>query len=195
LFKGWVRYPSFFGENIMNFLPLDSVPTPIHLQVLSITPGRIRVRVAPQQRDQQTMANIASALKGFFPQIEQVRSNHQTGSIVILYSGDSESFTDALTTLQDLGVIVIDAPTEKPEAAVVVKNAIANLNQRFNQATAGSVDLRFLFPLLLSLLALRQILAKSPGLKTSPWYVLAWYAFDSFIKLNNTKESTKSQDN
>jgi hypothetical protein len=62
------------------------------------------------------------------------------------------------------------------------------------KATAGSVDLRFLFPLLLSLLALRQIFTKSPGLKTSHWYVLAWYAFDSFMKLNNTKESPQPND-
>jgi Heavy metal associated domain 2 len=178
----------------MNLLPLDSVPTPIHLQVVSITPGRIRVRVAHQHREQQVMAQIASALKGFFPQIDRVRSNAQTGSITIYYSGDSDSFTEALTTLQDLGIIVTDAPMGKSQAAVAVTSAIANLNQRFNQATAGSVDLRFLFPLLLSVLALRQILTKSPGLKTSPWYVLAWYAFDSFMKLNNTKESPQSND-
>ena len=178
----------------MNFLPLDSLPKPIHLQVISNTPGRIRVRVVQQHREQQIMAEIASALKTFFGQIEQVRTNTKTGSITIYYSGDSESFTETLTTLQDLGIIIIDAPMDQSQAAVAVKNAIANLNQRFNQATAGTVDLRFLFPLVLGILALRQALTKSPGLKTSPWYVLAWYAFDSFIKLNNTKESPQSND-
>ncbi|NDJ25257.1 hypothetical protein GS682_27175 [Nostoc sp. B(2019)] len=178
----------------MNLLPLDSVSTPIHIQVVSSTPGRIRVRVAHQHREQQAMAKIAAALKTFFPQIDQVSSNAQTGSITIYYSGDSDSFTEALTTLQELGIIVTDVPMGKSQAAVALTSAIASLNQRFHQATAGSVDLRFLFPFFLALLAIRQILSKSPGLKTSPWYVLAWYAFDSFMKLNDTKESPQSTD-
>jgi hypothetical protein len=178
----------------MNLLPLDSVPTPIHLQVVSSTPGRIRVRVAHQHREQQAMAKIASAFQGFFPQIDQVRSNAQTGSITISYSGDSDSFTEALTTLQDLGIIVTDPPMGQSQAAVAVTSAIASLNQKLNQATAGSVDLRFLFPLFLGVLALRQLLSKSPGLNTSPWYVLAWYAFDSFTKLNETKDAPQSTD-
>jgi hypothetical protein len=49
------------------------------------------------------------------------------------------------------------------------------------------VDLRFLFPLSLSLLALRQLLVKGWQLELIPWYVLAWYAFDSFIKLHPTE--------
>jgi hypothetical protein len=172
----------------MNFLPLDSVSTPIHIQVVSDTPGRVRVRVAHQYREQEIMAQITSAFKGLFPQIDQVRSNHQTGSITIYYSDDSGSFVEALTTLQDLGIVVTDVPKGTSQASVTVTNAIARLNQKFHQATGGSVDLRFLFPFLLSVLAVRQILSKSPGLKTSPWYVLAWYAFDSFMKLNNQQD-------
>ncbi|MBS9384313.1 MAG: hypothetical protein HEQ24_08765 [Dolichospermum sp. BR01] len=160
----------------MDLLPLNSVPTPIHLQVISITPGRSRVRVARQHRQKEVMEKITSAFKEFFPQIDQVRSNARTGSITVYYSGDNDNFTGTLTTLQDLGIIVTDAPMGKSPAALAVTSAIANLNQKFNQATAGSVDLRFLFPLFLGVLALRQLLSKSPGLKTSPWYVLAWYA-------------------
>ncbi|MUG99079.1 hypothetical protein F7734_45030 [Scytonema sp. UIC 10036] len=178
----------------MKLLPLDSVPTPIHLRVVSHTPGRIRVRVTHQHRKQQTTGKIASVLKEFFRQIERVCNNDQTGSITIYYSGDSDSFTRAMTELQDVGIIVTDAPMGKSQAAVAVTNAIASLNQKFYQATAGLVDLRFLFPLFLTILALRQLLNKSPGLKTSPWYVLAWYAFDSFTKLNNTQESPQSTD-
>jgi hypothetical protein len=44
--------------------------------------------------------------------------------------------------MQDLGIIVTDAPMGKSQAAVVVTSAIASLNQKLNQATAGSVDLR-----------------------------------------------------
>jgi hypothetical protein len=49
-------------------------------------------------------------------------------------------------------------------------------------------------PLFLSLLALRQLFSKSPRLKTAPWYILAWYAFDSFLKLNDPPEKRSQPD-
>jgi len=54
------------------------------------------------------------------------------------------------------------------------------------------MDLRFLFPLILTLLALQQLFSKSPCLNTAPWYILAWYAFDSFLKLNMLDASQKA---
>ena len=67
---------------------------------------------------------------------------------------------------------------------------MVNFNKKFEQATSGEVDLRFLFPLGLSLLAVRQILVKGWQLELIPWYVLAWYSFDSFIKLNGANDWT-----
>jgi hypothetical protein len=31
---------------------------------------------------------------------------------------------------------------------------------------------------------MRQLMIKGLQLEVIPWYVLAWYAFDSFLKLN-----------
>jgi hypothetical protein len=39
----------------------------------------------------------------------------------------------------------------------------------------------------------RQMVSKSPRLNTAPWYVLAWYAFDSFMKLNAPQQDTVMQ--
>nr|OEJ74038.1 hypothetical protein BH720_16560 [Desertifilum tharense IPPAS B-1220] len=86
------------------------------------------------------------------------------------------------------GIVLNDTPTGKLTATTKLTRAIARLNQRVNLATEGTMDLRFLFPLLLALLSLRQMFSKSPRLNTAPWYILAWYAFDSFMKLNSQED-------
>ncbi|MBD2143706.1 hypothetical protein [Sphaerospermopsis sp. FACHB-1194] len=43
---------------------------------------------------------------------------------------------------------------------MTVWGAECGLNQRFERATDGTVDLRFLFPLALSILAVRQLMIK-----------------------------------
>jgi hypothetical protein len=45
-------------------------------------------------------------------------------------------------------------------------------------------DLRLLAPLTLGLLALRRAARNGPRLGDAPWYVLAWYAWESYTKLN-----------
>jgi len=52
--------------------------------------------------------------------------------------------------------------------------------------TNGVADLRLLLPLGFGALALRQVLDKGFELEEIPWYTLAWYAFDSFVKLHNS---------
>lgn len=66
-------------------------------------------------------------------------------------------------------------------------NLISSFNGQVRQTTAGVVDLSLLVPAGLGALALRQILAKGLQLDEIPWYTLAWYAFDTFIKLNDSE--------
>jgi Protein of unknown function (DUF5132) len=65
-------------------------------------------------------------------------------------------------------------------------NVVSSLNEQVKEATQGVVDLRLLLPFGLSTLALRQLLIKGLQIEEIPWYVLAWYAFDSFTKLHET---------
>jgi hypothetical protein len=137
------------------------------------------------------MSQVASAIKVFFPQIHRVRTNVQTGSLTVYYEHEQVNFEEMLSQLSSFGVIIDDEARVLPEtsqAAANLTRVMAGLNQRVKQATEGTLDLRFLIPLFLSLLALRQLFSKSPRLKTAPWYVLAWYAFDSFLKLNEPTE-------
>ncbi|MEA5524219.1 HMA2 domain-containing protein [Nodularia spumigena] len=160
---------------------------PISTKIISNTPGRLRLRISPPHRHPREMQRITNILKAQ-SQIIQVRTNINSGSIIINHDGKNASLENVLTTLLDLGVTFADITEGNSEAAEDVKRAVINLNKRFEQATSGEVDLRFLFPLGLSMLAVRQILVKGLQLEIIPWYVLAWYAFDSFMKLNNPSQ-------
>lgn len=77
--------------------------------------------------------------------------------------------------------------------AVEIINIMSELNTRFDWLTQGKTDLRLLMPLGLGALALRQILIKGLQIDELPWYALAWYAFDSFTKLNETESRQHSE--
>ncbi|NJN11102.1 MAG: DUF5132 domain-containing protein [Richelia sp. RM1_1_1] len=70
------------------------------------------------------------------------------------------------------------------EVAGEMLDAVSDLNSQVGWLTNGYVDLRVLMPLGLGTLALGQLITQGPQLDKIPWYNLAWYAFDSFNKLN-----------
>ncbi|MDZ8227902.1 MAG: hypothetical protein RMY00_33740 [Nostoc sp. ChiVER01] len=166
-------------------------PKPISTKVISSTPGRLRLRVAHSHRQPEKMQSIANALSAN-SHITQVKTNFHHGSIVINHDGKDGSLKNVLATLKDLGIIFVDVSEGNTEAAAGVSSAIVDLNQRVKQATHGAFDLRILFPLGLASLSVRQLFKRGLQLEIIPWYVLAWYAFDSFIKLHGAskEEST-----
>ncbi|MBW4450175.1 MAG: hypothetical protein KME38_25955 [Spirirestis rafaelensis WJT71-NPBG6] len=177
---------------IIDKASLKTPPKPISTKVVSSTPGRLRLRVAHSHRQTEKMQRIANALSAN-PHINQVKTNVPHGSIVINHDGKDGSLENVLGTLKDLGIIFADVTEGNTEAAAGVSSAVVDLNQRVKQSTDGAFDLRILFPLGLASLSLRQLFNKGLQLEIIPWYVLAWYAFDSFIKLHGTsqKQSTK----
>ncbi|MBW4605938.1 MAG: hypothetical protein KME22_01625 [Hassallia sp. WJT32-NPBG1] len=177
---------------IIDKASLKRLPKPISTKVVSSTPGRLRLRVAHSHRQTEKMQRIANALSAN-PHINQVKTNVPHGSIVINHDGKDASLENVLATLKDLGIIFADVTEGNTEAAAGVSSAVVDLNQRVKQSTDGAFDLRILFPLGLASLSLRQLFNKGLQLEIIPWYVLAWYAFDSFIKLHGTsqKQSTK----
>jgi Heavy metal associated domain 2 len=171
--------------------PLQKTTKYIPTKVISNTPGRLRLRVNHSHRQKEQMQHLASALEAN-SNINDVRTNIHHGSITIQHNGDDASLKDIIATLTDLGIIFADITEGNTEAAGQVANAFSDLNQRVENATSGLVDMRFLFPLGLSILSIRQLLAKGLQLEIIPWYVLAWYAFDSFLKLHNNTSQPKS---
>ncbi|MDZ8087297.1 MAG: hypothetical protein RMY16_17325 [Nostoc sp. DedQUE12b] len=168
-------------------------PKPISTKVVSSTPGRLRLRLAHSHRQPEKMQRIANALSEN-SHINQVKTNVHHGSIVINHDGKDGSLENVLATLKDLGIIFADVSEGNTEAAAGVSSAVVDLNQRVKQSTDGAFDLRILFPLGLASLSLRQLLNKGLQLEVIPWYVLAWYAFDSFIKLHGTSHKQSSNE-
>lgn len=76
------------------------------------------------------------------------------------------------------------SPAEPNLIAQSLVTLAGEMNNLAGQATAGLVDLRLLLPLGLGALALNQLLKKGPDWESIPWNVLAWYAFDTFMKFN-----------
>ncbi|MFB2936014.1 HMA2 domain-containing protein [Aerosakkonemataceae cyanobacterium BLCC-F154] len=163
-----------------------------HTHIASSTPNRTRVKLSQKRRNADEMARIVHALKEH-RQIIDIRPNVNTGSIVIYHAEDEGNAEDIQAILQDLGIIlgkVADVPIVegKSEVAKDLTHAIYDLNQRVGQASGGLVDLRFLVPVGLGTLAIHQLLRNGWQFETVPWYVLAWYSFDSFIKLHYTSD-------
>ena len=165
-----------------------------HTHVVSSTPTRTRLRVSPKRRNPQEMARIARAIKAH-PGVQEVKTNVQTGSIVVHHDHTDSSLDELSAILQDLGIVLgkvtdVELPSSegKSEVATNLTSAISDLNERVGQATNGVVDLRLLVPVGLATLAVRELLRTGWEFETAPWYVLAWYAFDSFIKLHYTAE-------
>ncbi|MFP5271520.1 HMA2 domain-containing protein [Coleofasciculus sp.] len=168
--------------------------SPIYVELISQTPGRVRLRVAPEYRQSQDIEPLIKLLNERL-EIYRVRANIHSGSITIFYAQDHINFEGVWAILQDLGVTFSPIPEQprnsakgQSDAAASVTYAVTHLNRRVRRATDGIIDIRFLIPLGLSVLAIRQLIVKGLMIEAIPWYVLAWYSFDSFIKLHYTSE-------
>ncbi|MGM3304692.1 DUF5132 domain-containing protein [Anabaena sp. WFMT] len=80
----------------------------------------------------------------------------------------------------------------KSEVADDVINMISDINADVGKMTSGVADLRVILPLGIALLSIRQLLRKGLELDEIPWYILAWYAFDIFTRLNYEDETRLS---
>jgi hypothetical protein len=174
---------------------LPEASQPIEIDIVSNTPGRLRLKVDREHRSPETMEKIVTALKTF-ADFDRVRSNVSNGSLTIYYNPEKLDFTEIFSQLQAFGVILDDSSENLSKTSVStgrLTGAIAGLDQKIKQTTEDSIDLRSLATTLISLLALRQIY-KIPGLRKISWLILGWYIFESLLKFSNRSERSPSQD-
>ena len=151
-------------------------------RVVSSTPGRLRLRLPDVARRDQ-LAVAAEALAGR-AEVSGVEARWQTSSLVVRY--DPFVAEDVWTALGELGLERPAAPATRvaqgadPEAARVL-GALARANDLVAARTHGT-DLRALVPVGFAMLALRQLVRGEQRLADAPWYVLAWYASETFQK-------------
>ena len=161
-------------------------------RVVDQIPGRVRIRVSRGELTDGFVRELEAALpalQGF----QRVQVSPGTGSVLISYNPVEVELPVLLERLRLAGLLDVRAagpsaplPKEVPVSlsAQRVQRALNDADVRVSQLTGGRWDLRSVMPLVLGALALRQLLTGAGQIAAAPWYVLAWYAFDSFIKLN-----------
>jgi len=80
----------------------------------------------------------------------------------------------------------------KSAVAKDLLNIMSDFNSDVYKMTNGAADLKLIVPLGLGLFALVQLIKQGFKFEDIPWYILAWLAFDSFMKLNINAESQQA---
>ncbi len=164
----------------------------VHGQVVSSTPGRLRVRLHRAHR-QGSAAHRAKTHLQEKPGVRDVQTNQATGSVMVKYDPNEISADDIVGLLKDIGIVAVGTAAglgiELPEAgrsstSVDIISAVDNLDRRLSHVTGQKIDLKLLFPGALFALGVRQVLTQGLGLSQVPGYILLWYAFDSFWKFH-----------
>lgn len=161
-------------------------------QVVSDTPGRLRIRVRPERRRSDFMQRVQSHVGGK-QGIRGVDTNANTGSVTVKYDPAHHSAADVWSMLHDLGVVAeavtgeelpgLDTSGSSAAGAGII-DAVSRLDEQIARLTGHQVDLKVLVPLGLGALGVAQIAQNGLQLSEVPGYVLIWYAFDSFFKLH-----------
>ena len=151
-----------------------------HTQIVSSTPRRTRIRVSRKRRNPKEMARLARALE-LFPDVSSVETNLHTGSLIVHHK--KEVLGDIRSTLKDMGVIVM-AATGIEMPAQWLTEAVSDLDGRLGATAKGLLDFKLLVPLGLGALAVVQLLRRGFQIEGAPWYILAYFAVESFTRLN-----------
>jgi hypothetical protein len=153
----------------------SEINSPIKAHIVSQTPGRIRIRVAPVHRQKHKIDPLVSTLKEELA-IYRVRSNIHSGGITIFHAQEHINSEGIRNLLLDLGILLSDLLVESPiinnhhsHAATEVSRVAVKLNRDVKKVTKGVVDLRFLLPFSFALLALRQLIVKGLQFEIIPW--------------------------
>ena len=163
-----------------------------HTQIVSSIPGRTRFKLPTHKPDPQEMAKIANNLQAH-PDVHNVEYNAKTGSILVHHDSHESSLENIKDIMQDLCVVFADItgaseliPLEgkSENGGSDLTSVLCDFNERVVNATNGVIDLRFVLPLGIGALGVLQFLTYGWQFEIIPWYVLIYFAIDSFIKLN-----------
>ncbi len=159
-------------------------------RIASSVPGRLRLRL-PTTSAGRTALAAATAELGAHGELLVAESRPRSASLVVSY--DPGRTVDVWVRLRELGLRIPDAPVgasvEARDPGSRVMTAAKALDAVVPRFTSGH-DLRTLIPLTYGLLAARQLVRGEQRLQNAPWYVLAWYASESFQKAQRSRGDT-----
>lgn len=156
-------------------------------QVASSVPGRLRLRLPATPAGRNLLAAAAAELSAH-GELLAAEARPRSGSLVVHY--DPAHSVDVWVRLRALGLQVPDGAAsgsrEPVDPSVRVVTAVRGLDALVPRVAAGH-DLRTLVPLTYGLLAARQFVRGEQRLTKAPWYVLAWYASETFQKAQRSR--------
>ena len=155
-----------------------------HSQIVSSTARRTRIRLPRKSRHPKEMARIAEALQTF-PYVSRVQTNLNAGTIIVHH--DEEALEDIKSKLNDLDVILM-AAVGVESSSMSLSDAVSDLARHLGFGTKGILNLKLLVPLGFGALAVLQVARQGLQIGSAPWYLIAYFAFDSYIKLNSPEE-------
>ncbi|MBD2439075.1 HMA2 domain-containing protein [Nostoc sp. FACHB-110] len=162
--------------------------SPLELQIVSNTPGRLRLKIASQAQESLDITEIANTLEYLFPQVKEIKTNIQVGSITIYYSGGNETLRDAFSKLQDSGINLLNAPAKKLQPASITR-AVSQFNQQIKQTTKDTIDLRLLVSFSIIAFAIKRLLPQLARWQSTILYLLLWSALESLFKISDNQET------
>ncbi|MGC9194543.1 MAG: hypothetical protein ACP5IL_03710 [Syntrophobacteraceae bacterium] len=153
-----------------------------HTRIVSSTPQRTRIRVSRKRRTPEEMARLAAGLQAS-PQVSEVCTNLYAGTLIVHH----KERADISAELKDLGVIAM-AATGFETSAMPLTEAVVDLQNQVGPALGSILDLKLLVPLGFGALAVLQIARRGLEIGGAPWYLLAYFALESFVKLNGLEQ-------
>ena len=166
-------------------------------RVAHAVPGRVRIKIEPRALADERGVQLQRALLAL-PDVEEIRTTPRTGSVVVGLRSRR-----ARHTWPDRPGPPGPAAGHRPAVRGPVRPPAGPAQPRPRGASAtfsggecppfrdhdGRWDLRSVAAVRAGALALRSVCWRIPGAITAaPWYVFAWYAFDSFWKLNQDQD-------
>jgi hypothetical protein len=160
-------------------------------QVISVLPGRVRLRIHPEQRHH--LEDIQEHLT-IQPGVRHVSVNATTGSVLVHCTHPAISCNDILGMIRDVGLVVVragEAVEAPPDSSSVqeVASAVGDLDRRLSAAIGRDVDLRLVAPLAIGALGVRQIVVE--GLSQASGLLLLWLAYDLFVRMNRSPRGAR----
>ena len=158
-------------------------------------PGRLRLRLDRRELAPETLRQVEqkiSAIDG----VESCTASPRTGSLLVRYDPKRVDPSRVLGVLAvagsaDDGPAADDQPdAQHPHSKLArrLDGAYGALDRRVRRLTGHHLDLKMLMPIGFAAVAVRQIIVSSGNLMPIPWYVLLWYAYDSYTRAHRTTE-------
>lgn len=168
-----------------------SVPRPLG-RVVHRIPGRLRLKFDSRHVTPAMLTDVQSTLL-VIEGVERCDAKPRSCSLV-LFVRDADFADSQLDPLvqDDAAALLTTSPApeqhDDPPTWLMRQIDVRTrlLDRRLRRATGDRVDLRTLLPIGFAALAVREIIVTSGQLPAIPWYVLLWYAFDSYLKLHGT---------